>query len=81
MAFAQSEPDSGSDPGAMKTTVVRDGDNWIINGRKIWISNAQRADAVQVMTATDREKGSHGGITGFIVEKGTPDSKSCAKLA
>lgn len=72
MAFAQSEPDSGSDPAAMKTTAVRDGDDWIINGRKIWISNAQRADAIQVMTATDREKGSHGGITGFIVEKGTP---------
>ncbi len=72
IAFAQSEPDAGSDPGLMKTTAVRDGDDWVINGRKIWISNAQKAAAVQLLAATDRTKGSRGGITAFLVPTGTP---------
>jgi acyl-CoA dehydrogenase len=72
IAFAQSEPNAGSDPGGMETFAEKQGDDWVINGRKIWISNAQRAAAVQLLAATDRSKGSHGGITAFIVPTGTP---------
>lgn len=70
-SFAQTEPDSGSDPGAMRTTAVRDGDNYVINGVKHYI-NAGSADFVIVLAATDREKGSRGGISAFIVDFDTP---------
>ncbi|MBV8321456.1 MAG: acyl-CoA dehydrogenase family protein, partial [Hyphomicrobiales bacterium] len=57
-AFAQSEPDAGSDPGAMRTTAVRKGDHYVINGYKRWITKAQDADFLQLVAATDRSKGS-----------------------
>ena len=53
-AFAQSEPDAGSDPGAMRTTAVRKGDHYVINGYKRWITKAQDADFLQLVAATDR---------------------------
>jgi len=51
---------------------VKDGDHWVINGRKIWISRIARADFTIVMAVTDPERGSRGGITAFLVDKGTP---------
>lgn len=72
-AFAQTEPDAGSDPGGMmRTTAVRDGDDWIINGTKMWISNADPADFVMVQAVTDPEKRQRGGITMFVVERDNP---------
>src|ERR1700758_427188 len=70
--FAQTEPDAGSDPGAMRTTAVRDGDFYVINGVKRFISHADKADFAQVMVATDRSKGSRGGISCFLVDMDTP---------
>src|SRR3954447_26701835 len=54
-AFALSEPEAGSDPAGMRTTAVRDGDEWVINGQKNWISNASIADFYVVFAKTDRE--------------------------
>src|SRR3984885_4704974 len=73
--FAQTEPDAGSDPGGMRTTAVRDGDFYVINGVKRFISGASKADFMQLMVATDRAKGSHGGISCFLVDMNTPGVK------
>jgi alkylation response protein AidB-like acyl-CoA dehydrogenase len=70
-AIAISEPGAGGDPAAMKTRAVRDGEQWVLNGRKIWISNARAADFVIVMARVGNDQ-RQGGITSFIVEKGTP---------
>jgi acyl-CoA dehydrogenase len=69
-AFAQTEPAVGSDSPNMRTTAERDGDEWVIDGRKQWITNAPYADFVQVFARTTprSEAGRHGGITCFIVE-------------
>ncbi|MCC6780437.1 MAG: acyl-CoA/acyl-ACP dehydrogenase [Hyphomicrobiales bacterium] len=71
-AFAQSEPDAGSDPGAMRTTAVRKGDHYVINGYKRWITNANKADFLQLVAVTDRSKGSRGGLSMFLVDTDTP---------
>jgi acyl-CoA dehydrogenase len=73
--FAQTEPDAGSDPASMRTTAVRDGDHYVINGVKRFISNADAADFVILMAATDRAKGSHGGISCFVFDMDTPGIK------
>ncbi|MDQ3934423.1 MAG: acyl-CoA dehydrogenase family protein [Actinomycetota bacterium] len=65
-AFALSEPEAGSDPASMRTTAVRDGDEWVINGQKNWITNATIADFYVVFAKTDRESNR---ISAFIVEK------------
>jgi len=65
-AFALSEPEAGSDPAAMRTTAVRDGDEWVINGQKAWISNAGVADFYVVFATTDRENRR---TSAFVVEK------------
>jgi alkylation response protein AidB-like acyl-CoA dehydrogenase len=64
-AFALSEPEAGSDPAALRTSAVRDGDDWVINGQKNWITNAGVADYYVVFAKTDRESNR---ITPFIVE-------------
>jgi acyl-CoA dehydrogenase len=74
-AFAQSEPDAGSDPGAMRTTAVRQGDHYLINGYKRWITKAEDADFLQLVAATDRAKGSRGGLSMFLVDTDTPGVK------
>ena len=74
-AIAISEPGAGADPSAMTTRAVRDGDHWVLNGRKIWISRAERADWTIVMAVTDKTRGTRGGISAFIVDKGTPGFK------
>jgi acyl-CoA dehydrogenase len=71
-AIAISEPGAGSDPAAMTTRAFRDGDDWILNGRKIWISRVPEADFTIVMALTDPSKRAHGGITAFLVDRGTP---------
>ena len=70
--FAQTEPDAGSDPARMSTTAVRDGDHYVINGVKRFITGAGNADFMQLMAATDRAKGSRGGISCFLVDMDTP---------
>jgi acyl-CoA dehydrogenase len=77
--FAQTEPDAGSDPGAMRTTAVRDGDSFVISGVKRFITNADAADFVILMAATDRAKGSHGGISCFVFDMDTPGVKLTTK--
>ncbi len=69
-AFALSEPEAGSDASNQHTIAVLDGDHYILNGTKNWITNGSTADVVLVMAATDRSKGPKG-ISAFIVEKGT----------
>jgi alkylation response protein AidB-like acyl-CoA dehydrogenase len=72
MCFALTEPDAGSDAQNLRTTAVKEGDEWIINGRKHFITNGREADFALVFAANDRAKKAQGGITAFIVEKGTP---------
>ena len=68
-AFGLTEPGAGTDAAGQQTTAVKDGDHYILNGSKIFITNAGYADTFVVFTMTDRTKGNHG-ITAFIVEKG-----------
>jgi alkylation response protein AidB-like acyl-CoA dehydrogenase len=71
-AIGISEPGAGGDPAGMTTHAERDGDDWVINGRKIWISRAADADFTILMALTNREKRARGGISAFLVDKGTP---------
>jgi acyl-CoA dehydrogenase len=77
--FAQSEPDAGGDPGGMRTSAVRKGGKYIINGTKRWITDADDADFAQLLAVTDKEKGSRGGISLFLVDMDTPGVKITAK--
>lgn len=70
-AFALTEPNAGSDAGATSTTAIRDGDDFIINGRKCFITSGGVADIYIVFASTDREKGLKG-ISAFIVDRSTP---------
>lgn len=70
-AFCLTEPNAGSDAGSLKTRAVKDGDNYVINGSKVFITNGGEAEVYIVFASTDSEKGSRG-ISAFIVEKGTP---------
>ncbi len=65
--FGLTEPDAGSDPGAMRTHARRDGSDWILNGTKMWITNGSIADVAVVWAKTDE-----GQINGFLVERGMP---------
>jgi len=70
-AWGLTEASSGSDAAAMRTTAVRDGAHWVLNGTKQFITHGQSADLSVVMAVTNRAKGSRG-ISAFIVERGTP---------
>lgn len=70
-AIAISEPGAGSDPAGMKTRAEYKNGKWVLNGQKIWISHARHADFIIVMAVTDPAKGSRGGMTAFLVDKGT----------
>jgi len=65
------EPNVGSDATAVETSAVLDGDSWILNGNKTWITTGSAADVAVVLAQTDKKKG-HRGINTFLVEKGTP---------
>ncbi|MCC6534330.1 MAG: acyl-CoA/acyl-ACP dehydrogenase [Burkholderiales bacterium] len=71
-AIAITEPGAGSDPADMKTRAEYKNGKWTINGQKIFISGARKADFIIVMALTDPAKGSRGGITAFLVDQGTP---------
>jgi alkylation response protein AidB-like acyl-CoA dehydrogenase len=71
-AFALSEPEAGSDPGGMITHAERDGDEWVINGTKNWITNLGVADFYVVFAKTDRSAGRSRGISAFVVEADRP---------
>ena len=71
-AIAITEPGAGSDPAGMKTRAEYKNGKWVLNGQKIFISHARRADFIVVMAVTDPAKGSRGGITAFLVDKDTP---------
>ena len=71
--FAQTEPNAGSDPGGMmQTRAVREGNEWVINGTKMWISMAAESDIIMVQAVTDPEKRQRGGITMFLVDRHNP---------
>jgi len=70
-AFAMTEPGAGSDVAGIRTSAVRDGDSWVLNGAKTFISNSMRADWIVVWATIDPSLG-RGGHRAFIVEKGTP---------
>jgi acyl-CoA dehydrogenase len=71
-AFCLTEPDSGSDAASLKTSAVRDGDDYVINGTKRYITNAPHAGIFSVMARTDPAVKGGSGISAFIVERGTP---------
>ena len=71
-SFALTEPEAGSDSGAVQTRAVRDGDHYVINGAKRYITNAARAHLFTVMARTDPNKPGGGGVSAFLVERSTP---------
>lgn len=71
-AFALTEPTAGSDAASIRTKAVKDGNDYLLSGTKIWCSNGNFADTLVVFAVTDETLGAHGGVTAFIVEKGTP---------
>lgn len=77
-AFAITEPNAGSDAAAIETSAVRDGSSYVLNGRKTFISNGDAADFVIVCAVTDRQRRARGGVTAFLVDKGTPGFKVAA---
>ncbi|QHN04531.1 acyl-CoA dehydrogenase [Granulicella sp. WH15] len=78
-SWGLTEPGSGSDAGGMRTTAVRRGDEWVIDGSKTFITNGSYADCALVLAVTDKEKGTHGGISAFLVERGTKGFRSGKK--
>ncbi len=74
-AFGLTEPSAGSDAAGIKTTAVLDGDEYVLNGQKVWITNAGVAETILIAAKTDTESGVKG-ISTFIVEKGTPGLSS-----
>ena len=71
-AFALTEPNAGSDAAGISTSAVPDGDHWIINGNKLFITNGDCADFFTVIVVTDEEKRARGGFTAIIVERNSP---------
>ncbi|MBU1564177.1 MAG: acyl-CoA dehydrogenase [Proteobacteria bacterium] len=71
-AFGLTEPSAGTDAGGTKTTAIKEGDHWLLNGTKIFITNAGEAEIYIVFARTDKTAEKHHGISAFIVEKGAP---------
>ena len=78
-AWGLTEPGSGSDAGGARTTAVKRGDKWVLNGSKTFITNGSYANCAVVLAVTDKEKGTRGGISAFVVERGTPGFRSGKK--
>lgn len=77
-AWSLTEPEAGSDAGGTRTTAVRLGDQWVLNGSKTFTTNGSVADVAIAMAVTDKSKGSHG-ISAFIVPRGTPGFRNGKK--
>jgi len=77
-AWGLTEPGSGSDAGAARTTAVRKGGGWVLNGNKTFITNGHYADVAVVIAVTDRDQGTRG-LSAFVVEKGTPGFRAGKK--
>jgi hypothetical protein len=77
-AWALTEPGSGSDAGGTRTTAVRKGDTYVLNGNKTFITNGHYADVIVVIAVTDKDKGTHG-LSAFLVEKDTPGFRAGKK--
>ena len=77
-AWGLTEPGSGSDAGSARTTAVRRGNNWVLNGNKTFITNGHYADISVIIAVTDKTKGAHG-LSAFVVEKGTPGFRAGKK--
>jgi acyl-CoA dehydrogenase len=71
-AFALTEPDAGSDAANIRTAAVLEGNHWVLNGNKVFITNADQARLFTVIALTDEKKRASGGVTAFIVERGMP---------
>jgi butyryl-CoA dehydrogenase len=71
-SFGLTEPEAGTDAAAIKTTAVKKGNEWIINGSKTFITNAPIADVCLIMAYNDKDAGPGSGVTAFLVDKGTP---------
>lgn len=71
-SFALTEPNAGSDASGIVTTAELDGDHWVLNGNKIFITNADTATLFTTIAVTDEKKRAHGGVTAFLVERGMP---------
>lgn len=79
-ALAMSEPGAGSDVMGMSATAVRDGDHYVLNGNKMWITNAPEADIAIVYAVTEFRNAGHNGLSAFVVEKETPGFSTAQKL-
>jgi hypothetical protein len=78
-AWGLTEPGSGSDAGGMRTTAVKRDGGWVLNGSKTFITNGTYANCALVLAVTDKEKGTRGGISAFLVERGTQGFRSGKK--
>ncbi len=76
--WSLTEPEAGSDAAGTRTTAVRDGDGWLLNGSKTFTTNAHYADVCVAMAVTDRSNAHHG-VSAFVIEKGTPGFKTGKK--
>ena len=72
LAFSLTEPESGSDSGAVHTTAERRGDRWVLNGTKIYVTNGREADTVVLLAANNVKLGPNGGVTAFLIDRGVP---------
>ena len=77
-AWGLTEPGSGSDAGSARTTAVRKGDRWVLNGNKTFITNGHYADVSVIIAVTDKSQGTRG-LSAFVVEKGTPGFRAGKK--
>ncbi|HTW39401.1 MAG TPA: acyl-CoA dehydrogenase family protein [Thermoplasmata archaeon] len=75
LAFSLTEPGSGSDSGAVHTVAEHQGDNWVLTGNKIYVSNGREADSIIVMAGNDTKLGPNGGVTAFVVDTRLPGFK------
>jgi acyl-CoA dehydrogenase len=72
LAFSLTEPGSGSDSGAVHTVAEKDGDDWVITGNKIYVSNGREADTVILLAGNDIKLGANGGVTAFVIDSNLP---------
>jgi len=72
LAFSLTEPGSGSDSGALRTLAEKDGNDWVLTGNKIYVTNGREADTTILLAANDLKLGANGGVTAFLVDAGLP---------